>query len=247
MVPFFPKILSDADLNDPLKRRMHNDWSYLAVLYRYRICSECNDEFKTLVANPSELWTATWGDEEFSYKLERCIYTFFMAGLSVFDSFAYCLYFLGHAIQPTDFPYVAKPRKITRKATSEAFAATFRQEPITALLAGLSSDAKFRAIDELRNILGHRLSGRHGSRSALTKHADGSLTTDFLEETRDIPGAAVRLTFDPEMLQRVLDDIAGRVKTLTDASLQFVKSHAPADSLSSLLATPSRPKAEEPI
>lgn len=111
MVPFFSKTLSDEDLNDPLKRRMHNDWSYQAVLYRYRLCSECNDEFKELLANPSQLWTAGWGDEEFSYKLERCIYTFFMAGLSVFDSFAYCLYFLGHTTQPTNFPYVARPRK----------------------------------------------------------------------------------------------------------------------------------------
>ncbi len=227
MVPFFSKTLSDEDLNDPLKRRMHNDWSYQAVLYRYRLCSECNDEFKELLANPSQLWTAGWGDEEFSYKLERCIYTFFMAGLSVFDSFAYCLYFLGHATQPTDFPYVAKPRKITRKATGEAFAATFPQEPITALLAGLSSNTKFSAIDELRNILGHRLSGRHSVRSSGTLHADGTHTTDFHEETWYIPGAAASLTFDPEMLQRFLDDVASLVKTLTDASLQFANSHKP--------------------
>ena len=37
MVPFFSKILSDEDLNDPLKRRLHNDWSYQVVLYRYRL------------------------------------------------------------------------------------------------------------------------------------------------------------------------------------------------------------------
>ena len=36
------------------------------------------------------MWAAGWGDEELTYKLERCIYTFFMSGLSVFDSFTYC-------------------------------------------------------------------------------------------------------------------------------------------------------------
>jgi hypothetical protein len=39
----------------------------------YRICAECNDEFKALRANPGE-------DEELTYKLERCIYVFFMSG-----------------------------------------------------------------------------------------------------------------------------------------------------------------------
>jgi len=59
-----------------------------AVRYRYRLCTECSEEFKALLANPSETWQAGWGDEELMYKLERCIYVFFMSGLSVFESFA---------------------------------------------------------------------------------------------------------------------------------------------------------------
>jgi|ERR1017187_9647591 hypothetical protein len=238
-VPFFPKILSNEDLADPLKRRAHCDASWQAVRYRYRLCSECNDEFKTLLANPSAMWTAGWGDEELSYKLERCIYTFFMGGLSVFDSFAYCLYFVGQSIQPAGFPAiavtaagvadVAKLRQINRKATADAFAAAFPHVTITTLLAGLSrSNPKFSAIDELRNIVGHRLSGRHSSRSSHTMNADGTLTTDFHEETWFIPGAAGNLAFDAEMLQRVLVDVAGLVKTLTAAALEFAEGHTPA-------------------
>jgi hypothetical protein len=94
------------------------------------------------------MWRAGWGDEELTYKLERCIYTFFMKGLSVFDSLAYALYFLGHAIQSAAFPDVATLRKVTRKATGKAFSAAFPQGPITKLLAGLSSDAKLGVIDE---------------------------------------------------------------------------------------------------
>ena len=92
----------------------------------------------------------------------------------------------------------------------------------------MSGDARFSAIDELRNILGHRLSGRRSVRSSGTLHEDGTHTTDFHEETWHIPGAAVSLTFDPDMLQRVLDDIAVLVKTLTEASLNSAKSHTPA-------------------
>src|ERR1017187_8581861 len=139
-VPFFPKILSNEDLADPLKRRAHCSAAWQAVRYRYRLCSECSDEFKTLLANPSAMWTAGWGDEELSYKLERCIYTFFMGGLSVFDSFAYCLYFLGQAIDPTAFPDVAKPRNINRNATARAFKTAFPKATITDVLLGLSGD-----------------------------------------------------------------------------------------------------------
>ena len=226
--PLFPKTLSSEDLNDPLNRRTHFDWSWQAVRYRYRSAAECSEEFKALLANPSGTWQAGWGDEELTYKLERCIYTFFMNGLSVFDSFAYALYFLGHAIQPAAFPDVAKLRNITRKATGKAFAGAFEQEPLTKLLANLSSNAEFGVIDELRNILGHRLSGRHSVRSSSTMNRDGTLTRDFHEETWHIPGATVSLTFDPDMLQRVLDGIADLLKTMTAAALQFAESHTPA-------------------
>jgi hypothetical protein len=45
--------------------------AWLAVRYRYRICAECNDEFKALLANASQLWRAWTADEEQNYKLER--------------------------------------------------------------------------------------------------------------------------------------------------------------------------------
>lgn len=225
--PLFPKTLSDEDLDDPLHRRTHFDWAWQAVRYRYRSAAECSEEFRALLDNPSEMWRAGWGDEEFTYKLERSVYTFFMNGLSVFDSFAYALYLLGHAIQPVAFPNVAKPHKITRTAAGRAFGTAFPQEHITRLLAGLSSDARFDLIDEIRNILGHRLSGRRSVRSSGTMR-DGTFTIDLHEETWHLPGAETGLTFDRDMLQRVLDDVAGLVKTLTAAALQFAEAHAPA-------------------
>jgi hypothetical protein len=219
--PFFPKCLTDEDLNDPFKRRLHFDWSWQAVRYRYRLCAECNEEFKTL-------WKVDWDNQELTYKLERCIYMFFMSGLSVFDSFAFCLYFLGHAVQPGAFPDTANPRKIDRKATIKAFNNAFPQAKITGLLAGLRDDTGFSTIDALRNIVGHRLSGRPGIRSSATINADGTCTTDWHEETWDIPGAPGKLMFNEELLQRHLDDITRLLTALASAAHEFAENNQPA-------------------
>ena len=42
---FFPDLLSDENLYDPLARRWHFDRVWEAVRYRYRLCAECNEEF----------------------------------------------------------------------------------------------------------------------------------------------------------------------------------------------------------
>jgi hypothetical protein len=159
-----------------LEKRRHFDRAWEAVRYRYRICAECNDEFKALLANASELWRAWSADEEQNYKLERCIYVFFMSGLSAFESFGFCLYFVGGILRPKDFPHVAEPRKITLQATARAFAVAFPQERITGCLAGLLQDPEFTAIDGIRNILAHRLSGRRSIQSLGTTHPDGTHT-----------------------------------------------------------------------
>src|SRR5262249_24026371 len=47
--PFFPRTLSNEDMQDPLQRRMHFDWAWQAVRYRYRGAAEANDNFKGLL------------------------------------------------------------------------------------------------------------------------------------------------------------------------------------------------------
>jgi hypothetical protein len=224
---FFPALLSDEALFDPQEKRRQFDWSWQAVRYRYRSCAECNDDFKVLLSNPSEEWKAGWGDEELTYKLERCIYIFFMSGLSVFDSFAFCLYFLGHAIQPGTFPEVAKPRNITRTATSKAFSAAFPQAAITRLLASLSRDVGFSVVEDVRNLVGHRICGRRTVRGLSTLHADGKVTTDLHEETWYIPGAAEKLGFDEEMLQTQLNNITPLLTSLAAAAHDFAENNQP--------------------
>lgn len=225
---FFPGVISDEALFDPQEKRRHFDWSWQAVRYRYRSCAECNEEFKALLANPSEMWQAGWGDEELTYKVERCIYLFFMSGLSIFDSFAFCLYFVGHALEPGAFPKIANPRDITRGATAKAFAVAFPQAAVTGVLASFPNDVKFSTIDMVRNLVGHRVSGRRSVRSSGTMHADGTHTTDWHEETWHLPGMAGTLMFDKELLQRQLDDITSLLTSLASAAREFAKNHQPA-------------------
>jgi hypothetical protein len=225
---FFPDLLSDEVLSDPLEKRRHFDWSWQAVRYRYRSCAECNDEFKALLENPSEMWNAGWGDEELTYRLERCIYIFFMGALSIFDSFALSLYFLGNAIQPAVFPDVVNPRKITRAATHKAMGAAFPLDAITGLMGSLQQDARFETIDTIRNLLAHRISGRRSVRSSGTLNKDGSHTADFHEEKWHIPGATGKLVFDRELLERHLGDVTVLLSSLAAAARAFAESHQPA-------------------
>jgi len=219
--------MSEENLFDPQERRRHFDWAWQAARYRYRSCTECEDEFKGLLANASETWRAGWPDEELTYRLERCIYVFFMCGLSVFDSFAFSLYFLGHAIQPGDFPSVAKPRNITRSATAKAYSAAFPQEKITELLAGLPDDPGFSIVDVVRNVVGHRIAGRRSIAASGTTHADGT-STERREDTWALPSAAGTLTFGEDMLQRHLGDIARLLTALASAAREFAQQHQPA-------------------
>jgi hypothetical protein len=225
---FFPDLLSDEVLYDPLEKRRHFDWSWQAVRYRYRTCAECSEEFKALVGNASQAFVSGMGDEELTYKLERCIYLFFMGALSVFDSFALSLYFLGNAIRPAAFPDVAHPRKITRATTHDAMSAAFAHDAITRLLGSLRQDARFASIDAVRNLLAHRISGRRSVRSASTRHKDGTCTTDFHEETWHIPGAPGKLVFDKDLLQRYLDDLTGLLSQIAVAARAFAEAHQPA-------------------
>jgi hypothetical protein len=226
--PFFPKIVSTENFADPLKRLAHFNSAWQAVRYRYRSCADCNDEFKSLLANPGELWEAGWqDDEELTYRLERCVYTFFISGLSVFESFGFCLYFLGGSVHPGDFPHCSKPIKIKLSETHEAFKAAFPRETITYRLGELSKDPDFIFIDRVRNILAHRLSGRQSSRASSVRHSDGTCTRTA-ENTWDILGSTGALTFDKEMLQVYLDKITGMLTVLAEAAREFADGQRPA-------------------
>jgi hypothetical protein len=188
--------MDEKNLFDPQEKKRHFDWAWQAVRYRYRTCAECAAELRDLITDPNNAaWVAGGHDEELVYKLERCIHHFFTCGLSVFDSFAFGLCFLWHGIRPAEFPNVADPRKITRSVTAKAFGAAFPQAAITALLATLPSDPRFTAVDDLRNILSHRVAGRRTVRSSSTRNPDGSFTTKLHEETWHVPGALTPLQF----------------------------------------------------
>ena len=214
---FFPKLISDEDLNDPLQRRRHFDWSWQAVRYRYRSTVETTDEFKALLASPSDQWQAGWGDEELTYKLERCIYTFFMSGLSIFESLGYCLYFLGGALKPTEFLQVATPRKISLSVTGKTFSTAFPSAALTADLNALLQTPEFGQIQEFRNLLAHRISGRRTVRG----WSDGKTSTH--EETWHIPGASGAMQFSADMLQNQLDKIDGMLKPLITVAKDFAE------------------------
>jgi hypothetical protein len=215
---FFPTILSDEDLSDPVQERQHFERAWLAVRYRYRACSEYNEEYKALLANASDLWREWSADEEQNYKLEKSLYQFFISGLSVFESLGFCLYFVGSTVCTKHFSFVSNPKHITLAVTSKAFTDAFPHASITNHLAELSRDTEYRKIDAIRNILAHRLIGRRNVHVDITVHAD------VRKEYWRVLGSDEELIFDEGLIQRHLDGITSLLTTLISASLEFVES-----------------------
>jgi hypothetical protein len=174
---FFPALLSHEALYDPQEKRRQFDWSWQAVRYRYRSCAECQDEFKSLFGNASEAWRAGLGDEELTFKLERCIYMFFMSGLSVFDSLSFCLYFLGNAVACC-FSRRGQSAQHHPQADIQGFQRSIPASGNNGTPCESAANVAFSTIDEVRNLLAHRISGRRSVRSSGTLHADGTHTTD---------------------------------------------------------------------
>lgn len=215
---FFPELLSLEYHDDRLEKGQHFERAWQAVRYRYRLCVECDGEFRSLLASPSERWQAGWGDEELTYGLERCVYVFFVSALSVFESFGFCLYFLGGALRADKFPHLAKPRNINLAATGKAFASAFPDARITAGLVALPQSPGLTKIGTLRNLLAHRLSGRRAVRA----WSDGK--THGKEEKWHIPGSPEDLEFSDDMLQDHLGEVTKMLAPLTAAAREFAES-----------------------
>jgi hypothetical protein len=219
----FPAVLSNENLDDPFQERQHFERAWLAVRYRYRACSEQNEAFKALLEHTTDLWREWGADEEQNYKLEQCLYHFFMNCLSVFDSLTFCLYFVGAMIDPKHFSHVSKPKNITLKTTINAFASAFPNAPITNHLRKLSEDPEFKRIDTIRNILAHRLTGRRNVHSSGATNADGTYT-QTREDIWYIPGSNDKLEFSEKLIQHHLEEATQLLTTLVSVSLEFVKS-----------------------
>jgi hypothetical protein len=218
----FPATLSIEDQTDPLQRRANFNWSWQAVRFRYRSAAEASDQFRDLVRKAGDPWESDLMDEESSYNLERCVYTFFVSAISVFDSFAYSLYFLGHALRPEVFQKVAAPKQIDLKKTSDSFSSAFPTEAITAGLAALTTDERFCHLAELRNIVAHRLNGRLTVKASSMIELDGTHTMSS-EERWHLQGASDSPTFDAEMLQRHLHDVTALLGPLVTAAKAFAE------------------------
>lgn len=216
----FPAPLSDQALSDPLQRRYQFMQAWQAVRFRYRACCEANEEFKSLFLNASDLWREWNMDEEHSYKMERCLYTFFMNGLSVFESFGFCLYFVGNAINANAFD-VKNPKVITLRATSEAFASAFPKAAISERLARLRKDSEFCELDSIRNILAHRISGMRSVRGQSVLELNGTITGS-VEDVYHLHGAS-ELKYDEQLIERNFNGITAALTAMTTDGLEFVR------------------------
>ncbi len=202
-------------------RTPHFDSSWQAVRYRYRSCVETAREFRFLVANAGERWIdAMELNEELTYSVEKCIYAFFGNALSVFDSFAFCLYFLGNGVRPLGFKLVGTPERITIKETAKAYNSEFPSANISFLLGNLLTNSDFKRLAAIRNVLMHRLAGRK-TVQASSVVSKGKILQYRKDVLWHIPGCAETVRFSKDTLHRELRLITKELRSLINAADQF--------------------------
>jgi hypothetical protein len=232
-VEFLPKPLSDEWLSDELQRRQQFDRAFEGVLYRYRSCSEANDEFVTLVRGADETWGENGADRELAYRLDRSLYAFYTNGLSIFESFGFCLYIIGSALRGQGFPYASLPRKINLRETKTALAKTFSPALIADRLQSLLTSDEFKRLEEIRNILAHRVSGMTTAQYSSTVEYNnpidwksvGNYSIYTKEEFWYLPGTN-KQRFDQDLTQRTLDWITSILVGLIDSAVDFLISQS---------------------
>ncbi len=174
----------------------------------------------------NQLWLEWSEGEEHHYQLDQCIYNFFMNALSVFDSFAFCLYFVGGIIDKKTFLKIENSKQIcsiTLKTTIVEFKSVFPNSLLTTCLDELSKNTDFVKIKKIRNILAHRLIGRRNVYRNSTNLSDGT-RTDLTEEILHISDFEDKLIFDNELIQHHFDDVTHLLTTLILAAVEFVQS-----------------------
>lgn len=221
---FFPAVGSQESFSDQFERTTHFNWSWQAVRYRYRTCSECANEFRKLVGSAGEGWlTGTEQNEELTYRVEACIYLFFVSALSVFESLGFCLYFLGAGLQPVAFPLIKNPKSITLKRTADAYKSAFPHATISKRMSELLTSREFCRIDLIRNLLAHRLSGRKSVRG-WTRVEKDTIVESRSEITWHIPGSTENLEFNQEMLQVEFRRLTRKLRPLLASAKSFAAS-----------------------
>lgn len=161
---------SNWDLRNFEFEHFLNAWA--GVAFRFRACEEHNTQYsKSFAETHGE---ARGGD---LYQEEAALFGFFTNGLSAIESLFYGLYALGALIivskNPASLPPISgflhldpnQPenlRNVTPKNTVEAYEKRFPNSPLTDLLRRVITeraiaDKQYRKLEELRNILSHRV------------------------------------------------------------------------------------------
>jgi hypothetical protein len=125
-----------------------------AVASRFKMVADADDRFTRLIRqNPSH------NDIQAQ---QEALFTFFVGGYAVIESYAYATYAIGALIRPTDFPMLTDNdlRSISPISTQRKYAAHFVGTSIDLELTSFiepNVDPAFQEWGLIRNVLAHRI------------------------------------------------------------------------------------------
>src|SRR4030095_3646238 len=124
-----------------------------SISYQFVTLDESDKSFTTSVKTHGSGPT-----QQERYIQERDLFSFFINGLAVLETFCYGMFAIGSFVDSSVFilSTALDKRRVTPDTTSAAFNSKFPNENITSDIASLISSNEFKFWKEIRNILAHR-------------------------------------------------------------------------------------------
>ncbi len=122
-----------------------------AVSYRFRAVTDHSINFTEAIQINSDM--------ESRYIQERELFSFFVSGLAVLESYFYAMFAAGAILNPTNFPFVTETdfKHVTCKETTKNYSFVFSSHNLPTVMQSLIHSKQFQELERIRNLLAHRI------------------------------------------------------------------------------------------
>lgn len=168
----FPSTSYEATYRRVLSNRQKNEFAtvefisaWCAIAHRFLDCLAHDRTYTDVARSHGE----SPPSEERHFQ-ERALFSFFVSGMAVLESFCYGLFAMASLVNAARFP-MASPadlRAIDPWVTRDKFKSRYRREPLSRSLDDLLGSSEWEAWREVRNVLSHRSSPGRTFRRTVT-------------------------------------------------------------------------------
>jgi hypothetical protein len=211
----FPRTPYEAIYRRVLANRQRNEFAavefisaWCAIAHRFLDCLVHDQTYTDVARSHGE--SPPSGERHLQ---ERALFSFFVSGMAVLESFCYGLYAMASLVNAAKFPMTtpAELKAIDPWVTRDKFRSRYGREPLSKSLDALLDSSEWQAWREVRNVLSHRSSPGRTFRRTLTSgfgpassSTAGPTTWDQFLIVIDIDTTATRRAWLAEQLSNLV-------------------------------------------